>query len=36
MKKISPIRRLDPFIDENGILRIGGRIRHADLPFYER
>lgn len=36
MKKISPIRRLDPFIDENGILRIGGRIRHADLPFYEK
>ena len=36
MNKISPIRRLDPFIDENGILRIGGRIRHADLPFYEK
>lgn len=36
MKKISPIRRLDPFIDENGILRVGGRIRYADLPFHEK
>lgn len=36
MKKASPIRRLDPFKDQDGILRVGGRIRHADLPFQEK
>ena len=36
MKKVSPIRRLDPFKDQDGILRVGGRIRHADLPFQEK
>ena len=27
----SSINKLDPFIDENGILRVGGRLKHADL-----
>lgn len=36
MKKMSPIRRLDPFMDQDGILRVGGRIRHADLPVQEK
>ena len=31
MKNNSPIQRLDPFL-ENGILRVGGRLRRADLP----
>ena len=30
-KNYSPIQRLDPFL-ENGILRVGGRLRRADLP----
>ena len=30
-KNNSPIQRLDPFL-ENGILRVGGRLRCADLP----
>ena len=32
VKNDSPIRRLDPFLD-NGVLRVGGRLRRADLPF---
>ena len=31
IKNDSPIRRLDPFLDK-GILRVGGRLRRADLP----
>ena len=27
----SSINKLDPFIDEHGILRVGGRLKHADL-----
>ena len=30
-KKKSPVYRLDPFIDEHEILRIGGRIRQASI-----
>ena len=29
----SPFYRLDPFLDEYGILRVGGRIEQADLPY---
>lgn len=29
----SDIIKLRPFIDENGILRVGGRIQQADLSF---
>lgn len=31
--KKSSLYRLDPFIDERGILRVGGRIRCSDLSF---
>lgn len=31
MKKNSPLYKLDPFLDEDGILRVGGRLKHADL-----
>jgi len=36
MKKVSPMRRLDPFMDHEDILCVDGRIRHADLPFQEK
>ena len=29
MKKTSSLYRLDPFLDEDGVLRVGGRIRNA-------
>ena len=32
VKNNSPIRHLDPFLDK-GILRVGGRLRRADLPY---
>ena len=28
----SKLRKLDPFLDKNGILRVGGRIRMSDIP----
>ena len=31
MKKNSNLYMLDPFLDENGVLRVGGRLKHADL-----
>ena len=31
MKKTSAICKLDPFLDENGVLRVGGHLKHADL-----
>ena len=34
MKKTSSLYRLDPFLDKDGILRVGGRIRNA-LVSYE-
>ena len=33
MKKTSDLYRLDPFLDEHGILRVGGRIRQASLAY---
>ncbi|XP_025192771.1 uncharacterized protein LOC112592843 [Melanaphis sacchari] len=27
------IRRLDPFVDDQGLLRVGGRLTNADLPY---
>lgn len=27
------IRHLDPFIDETGLLRVGGRMDHAEIPY---
>ena len=32
MKKVSPIRHLDPFMYHNDILCVGSRIGHANLP----
>ncbi len=34
--KKSLLRKLNPFIDEDGLLRIGGRLTNADLPRDER
>ncbi|XP_067055873.1 uncharacterized protein [Acropora muricata] len=30
--KAGPLYKLDPFVDEEGILRVGGRLRRAALP----
>ena len=32
----SKLYRLDPFVDDNGILRVGGRLRHASLEYTEK
>ncbi|XP_052750251.1 uncharacterized protein LOC113514398 [Galleria mellonella] len=32
VKKCSKLRSLTPFLDENGMLRVGGRLRHANIP----
>lgn len=36
LSKKSQLRKLSPFIDEGGLLRIGGRLTNADLPRDER
>lgn len=36
LSKKGPLRKLNPFIDEDGLLRIGGRLTNADLPRDER
>ena len=33
IKGVSNLFRLDPFLDEDGIMRVGGRIKRADMPF---
>ena len=33
MKKTRSLYNLDTFIDEHGLLRVGGRIRRADTPY---
>ena len=33
VKRTSTLYRLDPFIDPIGLLRVGGRIRRASLPY---
>jgi len=30
------LRALTPFIDATGVLRVGGRLRHADVSYDER
>ncbi|XP_076247771.1 uncharacterized protein LOC143187438 [Calliopsis andreniformis] len=30
------LQRLNPFIDKNGILRVGGRLEHSFLPFAQK
>ncbi|GFX25076.1 integrase catalytic domain-containing protein [Trichonephila clavipes] len=32
-KHTSKLKALDPFLDENSLLRVGGRLCNADLPF---
>ncbi|XP_026042220.1 uncharacterized protein LOC113033090 [Astatotilapia calliptera] len=32
----SPLRTLDPFIDAHNVLRVGGRIRHGEVPHEEK
>ena len=34
LRKNSTLFRLDPFLDKEGILRVGGRIHRADVPFH--
>lgn len=29
----SPLKKLNPFLDEDNILRVGGRIQHSDIPY---
>ena len=36
VKKSSKLYRLDPFVDDSGVLRVGGRLRHAALEFGEK
>lgn len=31
--KNSPLRKHNPFLDDDNIIRIGGRIQHADIPY---
>ena len=33
IKKTSSIYKLDPFIDQDNLLRVGGRVRRVDAPF---
>ena len=36
MKRSSCLYKLDPFIDDKGQVRVGGRLRKADVPFEVR
>ncbi|XP_072175534.1 uncharacterized protein [Diadema setosum] len=36
IKSTSSLYRLDPFVDDKGIVRVGGRIRRANIPDYVR
>ena len=36
LKQTSSIQRLDPFLDESGLVRVGGRIRRTDLSIQEK
>ena len=36
LPKKSPISKLNPYLDDHGLLRVGGRIIHADLPLKEK
>ncbi|XP_043262458.1 uncharacterized protein LOC122403168 [Colletes gigas] len=29
-------QRLSPFVDQNGILRVGGRLKHSPMPFHQK
>ncbi|GAB1860692.1 hypothetical protein CAJAP_01771 [Camponotus japonicus] len=32
----SPLKGLSPFLDNNGVMRVGGRLKHASLPEDQR
>ena len=34
--KASKLKALDPFMDNDGLMRVGGRLQHADLPYDEK
>ncbi len=34
LKKTSCLYRLEPFIDSQGVLRVGGRLKRSDLPYH--
>ncbi|XP_018311206.1 uncharacterized protein [Mycetomoellerius zeteki] len=36
LPKTSKLLSLNPFLDEHGIIRVGGRLQHADLPYSEK
>ena len=36
VSKDSSVRTLDPYLDENGLLRVGGRLRHSNLSSLEK
>ncbi|KRZ47850.1 Transposon Tf2-6 polyprotein, partial [Trichinella nativa] len=36
LPKSSRLWPLNPYVDDNGILRVGGRLRHSDLPFHTK
>ena len=36
LQKKSSILSLTPFIDSEGLLRVGGRLRHSELPFCQK
>ena len=36
MLKKSSLCRLDPYVDDDGILRVGGRLRQSNLSFKEK
>jgi hypothetical protein len=36
IEKNSTIRNLSPFLDENGVIRVGGRIRNANLAYNQK
>ena len=33
MKRLSSLYKLDPFLDEDGLLRVGGRLRQSSVPY---
>ncbi|XP_049886914.1 uncharacterized protein LOC126381473 [Pectinophora gossypiella] len=36
IKRGSRLTSLNPFLDENGVLRVGGRLKHADIEFLRK
>ncbi|XP_048489043.1 uncharacterized protein LOC125491356 isoform X1 [Plutella xylostella] len=32
----SHLKALNPFVDGMGLMRVGGRLQHADLPYYQK